>query len=185
MNDSRSFNDKLLPAATEVLWKTKGGEVLIIEQLTEVDNEIKKMVEKVKKDEIDVDDVPEEFLDPILGTLMSNPVKLPSGYILDKSTIARHLLSDQTDPFTRAPLNMEQLKVQDELKAKIEEFVNNYHAKKKEDENAKTNEESNQNKEIDKNEEETKKNNEDSSEAENSKDQTNDVIMEDKVKDAI
>ena len=36
---------------------------------------------------------PEEFIDPILGTLMYEPVRLPSsGTVLDKATIARHLL---------------------------------------------------------------------------------------------
>ena len=36
---------------------------------------------------------PEEFLDPIMGTLMKQPVLLPcSKMIVDKSTIARHIL---------------------------------------------------------------------------------------------
>lgn len=49
--------------------------MLVIEQLTDVDNEIKKLAEKVLKEEIDVDDIPEEFLDPLLTTLMENPGK--------------------------------------------------------------------------------------------------------------
>lgn len=67
-------------------------------------------------------------------------VKLPSGYVVDKSTIARHLLSDQTDPFTRAPLTMEMLEPDVELKSKIEKFVNEYNAKKREEESSKNNE---------------------------------------------
>ena len=45
MNDKRSYSSELLPATVKVLWKTKGNEVLLIEQLTEVENEIKKFVE--------------------------------------------------------------------------------------------------------------------------------------------
>ena len=36
---------------------------------------------------------PEEFLDPIMGTLMSDPVMLPSSRnIVDRNVIARHIL---------------------------------------------------------------------------------------------
>lgn len=45
-------------------------------------------------------------IDPILSTLMRDPVKLPSsGVVVDRSTICRHLLSDPSDPFNRAPLS--------------------------------------------------------------------------------
>jgi len=38
-------------------------------------------------------DVPEDFVDPIMGELMRDPVVLPSsGKIVDRSTIARHIL---------------------------------------------------------------------------------------------
>jgi len=134
INDTRSYTPELIPSTEKVLWKTKGNEVMIIEQLIEVDNEIKKLADKVKKEEIDIDEIPEEFLDPILTTLMENPVKLPSGNVVDKSTIARHLLSDQTDPFNRAPLTMEMLEPDVELKARIEKFVKEYHEKRREDE---------------------------------------------------
>lgn len=70
--------------------------------------------------------------------MIQNPVKLPSGYILDKSTIARHLLSDQTDPFTRQPLTLEMLVPEVELKSRIDAFVNDYYKNKAQE----TNEES-------------------------------------------
>ena len=44
-----------------------------------------------------IEDAPEEFLDALLFTFMREPVKLPtSGNIVDKSTIAQHLLNDET-----------------------------------------------------------------------------------------
>lgn len=38
-------------------------------------------------------DAPDEFLDPIMGTLMKDPVILPSSKnIVDRAVIARHIL---------------------------------------------------------------------------------------------
>lgn len=44
-----------------------------------------------------IEDAPFEFMDPLLDTLMRDPVKLPSsGQIVDRATIAQHLLNDST-----------------------------------------------------------------------------------------
>lgn len=43
-------------------------------------------------------------LDPLMDTLMTDPVILPSGNIMDRSIILRHLLNSPTDPFNRQPL---------------------------------------------------------------------------------
>ena len=38
--------------------------------------------------QIDFDDAPEEFLDPLMATLMEDPVELPdSHYVIDRQTI--------------------------------------------------------------------------------------------------
>lgn len=42
--------------------------------------------------------------DPLMDTLMTDPVMLPSGNIMDRSIILRHLLNSPTDPFNRQPL---------------------------------------------------------------------------------
>lgn len=39
-----------------------------------------------------------------MDTLMTDPVQLPSGNIMDRSIILRHLLNSPTDPFNRQPL---------------------------------------------------------------------------------
>jgi ubiquitin conjugation factor E4 B len=55
---------------------------------------------------------------------MRDPVTLPSsGVTLDRATIARHLQSDATDPFSRAPLKMEELRPEAALKARIAAWV--------------------------------------------------------------
>lgn len=43
-------------------------------------------------------------IDPLMDTLMTDPVILPSGNIMDRSIILRHLLNSPTDPFNRQPL---------------------------------------------------------------------------------
>lgn len=39
-----------------------------------------------------VQDVPDEFLDPIMATLMEDPVTLPCGNVMERSVIQRMLL---------------------------------------------------------------------------------------------
>ena len=66
---------------------------------------------KAKQREEEMGDVPDDFLDPIMQTLMTDPVILPtSGQTMDRSVISRHLLSDPRDPFNRAPLSEAHLK---------------------------------------------------------------------------
>lgn len=63
------------------------------------------------------------ILDPIMGALMRDPVRLPtSGQVIDRAVIERHLLSDPTDPFNRAPLTKEQLEDDTALRARIQEW---------------------------------------------------------------
>jgi ubiquitin conjugation factor E4 B len=58
--------------------------------------------------EADLGEIPDEFLDPLMATLMEDPVILPtSRNILDRSTIRSHLLSDPHDPFNRVALKIE------------------------------------------------------------------------------
>ena len=42
-------------------------------------------------------------------TVMTDPVLLPSGMIMDRSVINKHLLNSNSDPFNRLPLTAEQL----------------------------------------------------------------------------
>ena len=39
-----------------------------------------------------------------MATLMEDPVVLPSGNTVDRTTIASYLLGDACDPFTRQPM---------------------------------------------------------------------------------
>ncbi|SPO49352.1 related to UFD2 - ubiquitin fusion degradation protein [Moesziomyces antarcticus] len=75
-------------------------------------------------DEEELGEVPDEFLDPLMATVMKDPVLLPrSKTVVDRSTIKAHLLSDATDPFNRSPLKIEDVVPDTELKARIEAFI--------------------------------------------------------------
>ncbi len=42
--------------------------------------------------------------DVLFATLMKDPVRLPSGHVMDRKNMRRHILTSPTNPFTRLPL---------------------------------------------------------------------------------
>ncbi|KAK3908442.1 Ubiquitin conjugation factor E4 A [Frankliniella fusca] len=127
--DGRSYSPSLFNLAEQVLVRIGGG--MLIADLTQVASKIKELGEQQNKEEELFADGPEEFYDPLLSTLMTDPVILPSSKtVIDRDTIARHLLSDQTDPFTKAPLTLEQVIPDAELKQRIEAWKNERRSQK-------------------------------------------------------
>jgi ubiquitin conjugation factor E4 B len=82
-----------------------------------------KAAQKVAEEEVLLGDIPDEFTDPIVQTLMRDPVILPSGNIVDRHSIRQQLLNNPLDPFNRAPMTMDDVKPATELKAKIDAWV--------------------------------------------------------------
>ncbi len=75
-------------------------------------------------EEEDLGEVPDEYLDPLMATIMKDPVLLPrSKTVVDRSTIKAHLLSDSTDPFNRSPLKIEDVVEVKELREEIEGWI--------------------------------------------------------------
>jgi len=74
-------------------------------------------------EEDNFEDIPEEFEDPLSCRIMTDPVRLPSGTVLDRATILQHLLTDNRDPFSRAPITEDDLEDVPELKEKIVAWV--------------------------------------------------------------
>lgn len=50
---------------------------------------------------------------------MKDPIKLPGGQYVDRVNIKRHLLNDERDPFTRAPLKEVELTSDKKLRDEI------------------------------------------------------------------
>ena len=60
---------------------------------------------KDKHEELDLINVPEKYLDPIMGSIIKEPIYLPqSDTIMDKSIIMRYLLDKEENPFAEKDL---------------------------------------------------------------------------------
>ncbi|XP_027359137.1 probable ubiquitin conjugation factor E4 isoform X2 [Abrus precatorius] len=128
--DGRSYNDQLFSAAAEVLHRI-GEDGRIIQEFIQLGSKAKVAASEAMDTEATLGEIPDEFLDPIQYTLMKDPVILPSSRItVDRPVIQRHLLSDNSDPFNRSYLTVDMLIPNDELKARIEEFVRSQEMKK-------------------------------------------------------
>ncbi|XP_017154449.1 ubiquitin conjugation factor E4 A [Drosophila miranda] len=120
--DGRSYSDQLFGFAENILIRIGGGQ--LIGDMSEFAAKVKKMGDQYKEEQELLADAPEEYLDPIISSLMTDPVILPSSKVtVDRSTIARHLLSDQTDPFNREPLTMDKVKSNEALKLEIDQWI--------------------------------------------------------------
>lgn len=116
--DGRSYTPQLFSQAHDVLCRIGRGTLAVELQL--ISDKVLVAGRTHAEEEDIAADAPEEFLDPIMSHLMTDPVILPSSRLTcDRHTIARHLLSDQTDPFNRQPLNMEEVRPNTELKERI------------------------------------------------------------------
>ncbi|KAG5449961.1 Ubiquitin conjugation factor E4 A, partial [Clonorchis sinensis] len=123
VSDERSFTPDLLDQASNVLTRVASSPELV-EKFNQAVTLIKRENVEKLEDDLDIDDAPDDYIDPIMGHLMEDPVKLPtSGHVVDRKTIYRHLLNDSTDPFNRQALSMSQVVPQEDLKAAIRAWV--------------------------------------------------------------
>ncbi|KXJ68611.1 hypothetical protein RP20_CCG002478 [Aedes albopictus] len=129
--DERSFEKHLFEDAANRV------ERLGIRTLVEVDD-FRKLIHQAseiyaqnQQNADEFAEAPDDFKDPLMDTLMSDPVILPSGTIMDRSIITRHLLNSSTDPFNRQPLTEDMLIPATELKERIETWIKDYREKKK------------------------------------------------------
>ncbi|KIW46383.1 uncharacterized protein PV06_02057 [Exophiala oligosperma] len=121
--DGRSYKPGNFAAAGNILKK-------FVLKAPEELNKWARLIEKIKKakeeDEAadaDLGDIPDEYLDPLMYTLMEDPVRLPvSKIVIDRSTIRSHLLSDPHDPFNRVPLKIEDVIPATDIKEQIDKF---------------------------------------------------------------
>ncbi|VDK51091.1 unnamed protein product [Anisakis simplex] len=131
-NDERSYTPAMF---SMLLNRLKMNSIVSVNEFERMKN-LADMAEKIwnekaKNEEDFGDDIPDEFRDPVMNTLMDDPVALPSGLKMDRKHIRRHLLSSQTDPFTRQPLTEDQLVPDEELKQRIKTWMKERTAKAK------------------------------------------------------
>jgi ubiquitin conjugation factor E4 B len=130
--DGRSYKPATFDAASRLLQRLniKSGDQ--VAQWENLKAKFKKAKEMDDQAEEDLGEIPEELLDPLLYSLMRDPVILPvSRTTVDRSTIRSHLLSDPHDPFNRSPLKIEDVVDDVEMKAKVDAFLVEMKAKAK------------------------------------------------------
>ncbi|KAF0531124.1 Ubiquitin conjugation factor E4 [Gigaspora margarita] len=121
--DKRSYDKKYFSKAASILSNKGLFSQKNVSELEKFVNEVEETIKSENEDEEELGEVPDEFLDPVLYTIMEDPVILPgSRTTVDRSTIITHLLSDTTDPFNRMPLKIEDVIPNTELKERIEKF---------------------------------------------------------------
>ncbi|KAJ5812184.1 hypothetical protein N7474_008485 [Penicillium riverlandense] len=132
--DGRSYKPANFEKAAEILrkWSLKSPEEL--RRWGQLQKKVQEAKEADDQAEEDLGEMPDEFLDPLMFTLMEDPVILPSSRVsIDRATIRSHLLSDPHDPFNRVLLKMEDVLPDTELKAKIAAFKAERMAAKRKD----------------------------------------------------
>jgi ubiquitin conjugation factor E4 B len=82
---------------------------------------IRKTKEEIDAEDADLGEIPDEYTDPLMATLMEDPVILPrSRQTVDRTTVRGMLLSDPIDPFNRTPLTIEEVIPNDALREEIQ-----------------------------------------------------------------
>ena len=129
--DGRSYKPGNFDAAINVMKRKALKSPDEMERFTTLASQIARAKEEEDEAEQDLGEIPDEFLDPLVYTLMEDPVILPtSKTTIDRSTIRSHLLSDPTDPFNRSPLKIDDVIPDEEMKRKIAEFKASKRAEK-------------------------------------------------------
>jgi len=85
----------------------------------------------ISKDNSEViDNIPDEFIDQITCSLIKNPIMIPNiDMIFDKATIIKCVMNNNTNPYTREKLTLDELyeyNKKDDIKKKIHDFNKTY-----------------------------------------------------------
>ncbi|OAL47049.1 ubiquitin conjugation factor E4 [Pyrenochaeta sp. DS3sAY3a] len=135
--DGRSYRSEYWDEAYKILQRFKLKTPEQMEVWQHMAERIKAAKDLADMEEADLGDIPEDYLDPIMATLMEDPVTLPiSKQIVDRSTIQSHLLSDPHDPFNRTPLKIEDVIPNAQLQEEILSWKANLLAQKMAERNA-------------------------------------------------
>uniref|UniRef100_A0A8C6UYW6 Ubiquitin conjugation factor E4 B n=1 Tax=Neogobius melanostomus TaxID=47308 RepID=A0A8C6UYW6_9GOBI len=122
-DDQRSYSRELFEEVISKMRKAGIKSSIAIEKFKLLSEKVEEIVAKNSQSEMDYSDAPDEFKDPLMDTLMTDPVILPSGNVMDRSIILRHLLNSPTDPFNRQPLTESMLESVPELKERIHAWM--------------------------------------------------------------
>ena len=130
--DGRSYRPEYWAEAHKILQTRRLKSDEEMQQWQDMGARIEDAKSQADVEEADLGDIPDEYTDPIMASLMEDPVTLPiSKQVVDRSTIQSHLLSDPHDPFNRTPLKIEDVIPNLKLQQEIQEWKANLLAQKR------------------------------------------------------
>lgn len=121
--DSRSYTPELMDRTQASLARHFVLGYATTQTFAELAASVAALHRAEQDDERLLDGYPDDFTDAIMCTLMRDPVRLPSGSIVDRATITRILMSDGIDPFTRCKMTIADVQPVPDLKARIDAWV--------------------------------------------------------------
>lgn len=129
--DGRAYRPEYWAEAHKTLAKYALKNPEQLKEWEHMASQIETAKERADLEEADLGEIPDGYEDPLMATLMEDPVTLPiSKQIVDRSTIQSHLLSDPHDPFNRTPLKLEDVIPNDALREEILSWKANLLAEK-------------------------------------------------------
>lgn len=120
--DGRSYKPDNFFTASKLMFKSLQKPPELIAAWDALREKFAEAKERLDQAELDLGEIPDEFEDPLMGDLMTDPVILPSNNIVDRSTIVQQLLSNPLDPFTRSPMTIDDVTPADDLRMRINDW---------------------------------------------------------------
>lgn len=121
--------DKLLVENLLRLWRTAtddSAETTVGESTHELEQTIEQPIKNEDLEKV----IPSEFLDPITSSIMTYPIILPSGNIIDQTTLDKYISAEKSwarqpnDPFTGLPFTKDRRLIPNTaLKSRIDSFL--------------------------------------------------------------
>lgn len=128
--DTRSFRRETFERAALILRRHGIRSEAEVQRLERIIGRVEELAASENEQTAALGEAPEEFLDPLMFTLMEDPVELTtSRVIVDRSTIVAHLLNDPHDPFNRQSLRMDQVRPVPELRERIQQYKREHNIK--------------------------------------------------------
>jgi len=122
LEDGRSYRPKTFQRSIKILTREQILSKEMLKDFEEFVLDLNKLAVAQEAALASVE-IPDNYLDPIMAEIMIDPVLLPtSGTIMDRKVIERHIMSNDDDPFCRAPLRVQDLQPQNELREEIHTF---------------------------------------------------------------
>ncbi|KAI0882637.1 ubiquitin conjugation factor E4 [Annulohypoxylon maeteangense] len=120
--DGRSYKPKNFQKTSVLLKEKFFKSKEVVDDWDSLCAQVADAKKRLDQAELDLGEIPDEFEDPLMGELMTDPVILPSQNIVDRSTIVQQLLSNPLDPFTRNPMTINDVVPADDLRNRIKEW---------------------------------------------------------------